>query len=191
MSITKEEIKSIKKYKDVNYYTTENRKITLNLRDILRYVIYWKDLISNYKGEVRLSGSSVGIVSYKQLEQLSDEELDDKSPKGILKLQSYMFMNDNKFSKDQIALVKSYIENYASFINFLEYKNPICISIAILCISKDVTKEEVEEDTTITSFIPEDIVEDEMRYDDSDDEVLEYSDFENDDDGVIEFGEVW
>jgi len=30
-----------------------------------------------------------------------------------------------------------------------------------------------------------------MRYDDSDDEVLEYSDFENDDDGVIEFGEVW
>jgi hypothetical protein len=190
MSVTKEEIKSIKKYKDIKYYTTENREITLNLRDILKYVIYWKYLIDNYKSEARVVGSSIGVVSYKQLEQLSEDELDDKSPKGILKLQSYMFMNDNKFSKDQIGIVKSYIENYSSFMNFLEYKNPVYLSVALLCISKDITKKEVEEDVALASFIPEDIVEDELRYE-SDDEIIQYSDFEDDDDGIIEFGEVW
>ena len=39
MSITQEEINSIVKFKDIVYYTTENREITLNLRDILKYVI--------------------------------------------------------------------------------------------------------------------------------------------------------
>jgi hypothetical protein len=192
MSLTKEEIKSIREYKDIKYYTTENRKITLNLRDILKYVIYWKNLINNYKGEIRVYSSSVGVVSYKQLEQISDEELDDKSPKGILKLQSYMFMNDNNFSKDEIGLVKSYIENYSSFINYLEYKNAIYLSVALLCIGKDIQEgEEIRDEEAAMISIIEDQGGDELRYDDSDAEdqgdEMGYSDMEEEGD----FGDEW
>ena len=137
MSLSKDEIKSIKWYKGKKY-NLDLRTADYSLRDIIKYVMYWKYLIDNYKGEIRSGGTSIGVVSYAQLTHMSREDLDDKSPKSILKLQSYMFMKDNDFSDDQRVLVDSYIEKYYSFMNFLEYKNPIYLSVALLCIDTKI-----------------------------------------------------
>ena len=195
MSITEEERKSILKYKDVVYYLTDNREITLNLRDVLKYVLYWKYLIGKYKSEIRVAGASIGVVSYKQLEQLSSDDMDDKSPKGILKLQSYMFMNDNNFASDDISLVKSYLESYSTFMNFLEYKNPIYLSVALLCLSKGIEREpepEPEPESFLgptTSVDYSEFREEVDSDDDRDSDDLGYSDIEDDEE--ISFGDAW
>jgi hypothetical protein len=147
MSLTTEEIKNIKKMKGKTY-NIETRNIDYSLRDIIKYVMYWKYIIENFKDEIRGGGTSFGVVGFSQLKHVSQEGIDDKSPKGILKLQSYLFMSNNDFTKDQQGIVGSYIETYYSFMNFVEYKNPIYLSIAVLCLdkSKTQTEERVEEE---------------------------------------------
>ena len=146
MSITKQEIKNIQSYKGKSY-SIDTRTLEYSLRNITRYVLYWKYLIDNYKGEIRVGGSSIGQAGFAQLKHVSQEGVDDKSPKGILKLQSYLFLENNNFSNDQKIFVNSYIESYYSFMNYLEYKNPIYLSIAILCLDKIQTS--IDEDETI------------------------------------------
>ena len=142
-------------------------------------------------------GQTLGVVSYSQLGQISSEELDDKSPKGVLKLQSYMFLNDNNFSKDDINVVKSYIENYYSFMNFLEYKNPIYLSVAVLCLTKEARHTREKKPLFEPVFTTEPSVDvDEFRYEsdeggeDRDEDDLGYSDIDSDDE-VVEFGDEW
>lgn len=172
MSLNSNEMKNIKVYKGQSY-NLDTRTVEYSLRDIIKYVIYWKYLIDNYSSEIRITGTSIGVMSYTQMSHVSREEADDKSPKGILKLQSYLFMKDNNFSEDQQVIVNSYLENYYSFMNFLEYKNPIYLSVALLCIDIKREAEPVEESSLLLQGIEEldyGAEGDEFRYEDDDDE---------------------
>tara|TARA_Y100000389_G_scaffold204904_1_gene260655 strand:- start:2753 stop:3358 length:606 start_codon:yes stop_codon:yes gene_type:complete len=140
MSLSDELLVEIKKYNNKSYRVrekTENYKLV----EIVKYVIYCNKLIETYKTKVGMTNISFiqpdeqrYEVSYKQLEQISFiASLDPKNTIDSFKLIVFEFLNTNNMV-DKVDLVFKFISEYDVYLAPIEYKSPVYLTIAYLCI---------------------------------------------------------
>jgi hypothetical protein len=140
MSISKELKHEVLKYNNKTFIVRENSD-KYNIREIIKYAIYCKDIIGINKEKVGITGISFiqpeqqMEIGYGQLEQVSfGMTLDPKMPLDSFILSVIEFMNNNNFSEDKINLVKKFIDDYNIFMQPIEYKSPVYLTIAYLCL---------------------------------------------------------
>ena len=141
MSISEELKLEILKYNNKKF-TIKDKTDTYNIREIIKYVIYCRDILSLYKDKVGLTGISFvqpdqqeTAIGYGQLEQVSfGTSFDPKMPLDSFILGVIEFMDSNNFSEDKINIVKKFIDDYNIFMQPIEFKSPIYLSIGYLCV---------------------------------------------------------
>ena len=157
MSLSDELLVEIKKYENKPYIVrdkTENYKLV----EIIKYVIYCNKIIDKYKTKVGMTSLSFiqpdeprFEVSYGQLEQISFiESLDPKNTIDAFKLSVFEFLNTNNMV-DKVDLVFKFISDYDVYLEPIEYKSPLYLTIAYLCITNvkpktDVASSDLEAD---------------------------------------------
>jgi hypothetical protein len=140
MSLSDELLREIKRYNKKSYRVrekTENYKLV----EIAKYVIYCNNIIDKYKTKVGMTNISFiqpdeqrYEVSYKQLEQISFiASLDPKNTTDSFKLSVFDFLKTNDMV-DKVDLVFKFISSYDVYLAPIEYKSPVYLTIAYLCI---------------------------------------------------------
>jgi hypothetical protein len=115
----------------------------VNVYDLIKYVCYWKKILQNEINDMPRIAPNIDdqeyVVGYKQLEQIGQESFDRTTPLGLLKLQIFQFCtyNNNLISEDQLSTILNNVDTYETFIDKIEYKNPIYLSLGFICIKKD------------------------------------------------------
>lgn len=149
MSLTESEIKKIKKYYNKTFEHSD-KQYTYNLLDIIKYVVYWKSLMEENKDKLVnipqvMQVQQDMVFGYDQLKHISQGDLDDNSPKSIMKRHIAMFTKANNINDDMLVMVNGYIEQYYSFMTFGNYKNPVYLTIAIMILheKKSSKKQEI------------------------------------------------
>ena len=140
MSISEELLVEIRKYDKKTYRVRDNNE-RYKLVEIVKYVIYCNKLIDKYKTKVGMSNISFiqpdeqrFEVSYAQLEQISFiDSLDPKNTIDSFKLSVFDFLKTNDMI-DKVDLVFKFISEYDVYIEPIEYKSPVYLTIAYLCI---------------------------------------------------------
>ena len=176
MSISNELKLEIKKYYSKNF-TIRDKQEGYNLREIYKYVIYCNDIINNNRDKVGLTEvqfiqpTQELEVGYGQLEHISfGMSLDPKMPLDSFILNVIDFMETNNFKEDKILLVKKFIDDYNIFMQPIEYKSPIYLTIAYLCIM-NTTKQDVMAIQEEGIYYDEEIVD---RGEESDEDLDDY-----------------
>ena len=140
MSLSDELLVEIKEYNNKSY-TLKGKTENYKLVEIVKYVIYCNKLIDKYKTKVGMSNISFiqpdeqrFEVSYAQLEQISFiDSLDPKNTIDSFKLSVFDFLKTNDMI-DKVDLVFKFISEYDVYIEPIEYKSPVYLTIAYLCI---------------------------------------------------------
>lgn len=140
----KKEIKSLEGslFNEINKDKTKlsNR---VNAYDLIKYVCLWKKILKNQINIPtfipNMGDEQQQVIGFKQLEQVGQESFDRTTPLGLLKLQIYQFctINSSLINEDQMNSILSNIDNYEIFIDKIEYKNPIYLSLGYICIKKE------------------------------------------------------
>lgn len=149
MSLSKELITEIKKYN--KRFNNKDQTENYNLREIAKYVVYCEEIIKLNKNKVGLTNiqfkppeddTSQFVIGYGQLDQVSfGLELDPTNVIDSFKLSTIDFLKNNNFTESKINLVVKFIDDYSIFMEPIEFKSPIYLSIAYLCIT-NVKKED-------------------------------------------------
>ena len=113
----------------------------VDFRHVIKYMIYLKNIMKNNKPMMQVSrtmmlGDQEAVMGYDQVGQVSYGDFDENTVSGNMIKSIIKLSENNKFTDDEITNCIAFIKSYADFILFLEYKNPLCMSIAILCIDK-------------------------------------------------------
>ena len=193
MSLSEEIKLEIGKYK-LKSFIYKDKKQNYDLREIIKYVVYCQEIIKNNKSKIGISGGSFLTeqetkteIGYGQLEHVSfGISLDPKVPLDSFILSVFEFFESNKFLENDMNLVKKFIDDYYIFMEPIEYKSPIYLSIAYLCISN--IKKEVK--TKPTQFVADELIQGDIigGYSGEEDEGSEsegeydYGEFGDDDD---------
>ena len=135
MDITETEKKNIK---------SKQKKFgkIVDFRHVIKYMIYLKNIMKNNKPMMQVSRTMMlgeeqeAVMGYDQVGQVSYGDFDENTVSGNMIKSIIKLSENNKFTDDEITNCVAFIKSYADFILFLEYKNPLCMSIAILCIDK-------------------------------------------------------
>ena len=103
MSLTESEIKKIKKYYNKTFEHSD-KQYTYNLLDIIKYVVYWKSLMEENKDKLVnipqvMQVQQDMVFGYDQLKHISQGDLDDNSPKSIMKRHIAMFTKANNINE--------------------------------------------------------------------------------------------
>ena len=134
MDITETEKKNIK--------SRQKKLKKVDFKHVIKYMVYLKNIMKNNRSmmqapqSVRL-GDQEAVMGYDQVGQVSYGDFDENTVSGNM-IKSIIKLNENEniFTEDEITNCIAFIKSYADFILFLEYKNPLYMSIAILCIDK-------------------------------------------------------
>tara|TARA_Y100000591_G_scaffold128901_1_gene110384 strand:+ start:4975 stop:5568 length:594 start_codon:yes stop_codon:yes gene_type:complete len=146
MSLSEELKQQIVKYKNKEY-TIRGKKEVYDLKEILKYSIYCKSIIDNYRSKVGMTGISFVPpeenkmeIGYGQLEQVSfGMGLDPKMPLDSFILSTIEFLDSNNFNDKDLETVKKFIDDYNIFMEPIEYKSPVYLSIGYLCVINSQT----------------------------------------------------
>ena len=149
MSLSDELLVEIKTYENKSYIVRDKNE-KYELVEIVKYVIYCNNIIDKYKTKVGMTSVSFVQpdeprfeVSYAQLEQISFiESLDPKNTIDAFKLSVFEFLNTNNMV-DKVDLVFKFISEYDVYIEPIEYKSPVYLTIAYLCIKNVKPKTDV------------------------------------------------
>mgnify|MGYP001173327542 CR=1 FL=1 len=153
MSISEELLVEIKKYDKRSYRVRDNNE-RYKLVEIVKYVIYCNNIIDKYKSKVGMTSISFVQpdeprfeVSYAQLEQISFiDSLDPKNTIDSFKLSIFEFLNTNDMV-DKVDLVFKFIDSYDVYLEPIEFKSPVYLTIAYLCIANVKPKTDVASTT--------------------------------------------
>ena len=114
----------------------------VDFRHVIKYMIYLKNIMKNNKPMMQVSRTMMlgeeqeAVMGYDQVGQVSYGDFDENTVSGNMIKSIIKLSENNKFTDDEVTNCISFIKSYADFILFLEYKNPLCMSIAIICIDK-------------------------------------------------------
>ena len=133
MDITETEKKNIK--------SRQKKLKKVDFKHVIKYMIYLKNIMKNNRSmmqapqAIRL-GDQEAVMGYDQVGQVSYGDFDENTVSGNMIKNIIKLNEENIFTEDEITNCIAFIKSYADFILFLEYKNPLYMSIAILCIDK-------------------------------------------------------
>jgi hypothetical protein len=167
MSLSDKEIKKIKRYESGKFEHLDKTH-TYNVTEIVKYVIYWKQVMEENSRKIMYipqSGQTT-VAGYDQLKHISQGDLDDNSPKSVMKKQIAMFTRGNNISDDMLVIISGYIEQYYSLMGFGNYKNPVYLSVAIMILHEKTTQQ--VEDVKIDHQVVEDTYYGEEGFEESD-----------------------
>ena len=164
MSISEELLVEIKRY-DNKSYTVKGKNEEYKLVEIVKYVIYCNKIIEKFKTKIGMTNISFikpdeqkFEVSYQQLDQISFiDSLDPKNSIDSFKLSVFEFLNTNNML-DKVDLVFKFISSYDVYLEPIEYKSPVYLTIAYLCITNVKPKAEVSSralDEDLVTYIGE------------------------------------